>query len=301
MSYDLYFTVKQSPPAAEDFENYFENRGKYEVSEAQAFYQNEDTGVYFTFDYGETGQADDEEADSLSFNMNYFRPHYFGLEAAPEVMAFIEAFDLDVIDPQGDETTNGAFSLDDFLNSWNAGNRFAYRAILSSADGEELFVAPTEEYVYPAEELEKIWQWNFGREDLQRQVGETRFVPKIMFLKNGEHPASAVVWPDACPIYLPKTDLLILVRHDLASQPLSADDHPELTIVKWQRLAPLLNAFPQGEDPLTFYKLEYDEPPAELREFVKSQPLVPLKEGMAINNSNVHDAETVEEAMGADI
>ena len=30
----------------------------------------------------------------VSFNLNYFRPHVFSLEAEPELAAFVESFDL---------------------------------------------------------------------------------------------------------------------------------------------------------------------------------------------------------------
>ena len=55
---------------------YFENRDRYEVANGQAWYSNDDTGVYFVFEW-------DDSADGQggpSFNLNYYRPHIFGLE-----------------------------------------------------------------------------------------------------------------------------------------------------------------------------------------------------------------------------
>jgi hypothetical protein len=123
MSYDLYFTNPRI--SKEEFLTYFRGRPNYELSDLQAVYQNEDTGVYFIFDYEESG------TDSVaSFNLNYYRPHVFGLEAADELSAFIDSFGFAIHDSQIEGMADGAFSKEGFLKGWNAGNEFgaAWRA-----------------------------------------------------------------------------------------------------------------------------------------------------------------------------
>src|SRR5262245_20463321 len=108
MSYDLYFLSRSVGRglSRDEFAGYFSDRNKYQVSESQALYSNEDTGVYFTFDYAEPGEDSESQAEGdppmlpVTFNMNYFRPHIFGLEAEPEVAAFVSNFNLTVSDPQ---------------------------------------------------------------------------------------------------------------------------------------------------------------------------------------------------------
>jgi hypothetical protein len=51
MSYDLFFTEPEI--SLQQFETYFANRNLYKVENAQAWYENEDTGVYFCFDYSD--------------------------------------------------------------------------------------------------------------------------------------------------------------------------------------------------------------------------------------------------------
>ena len=139
MSYDLFLKSNAAALDADGFEAYFDTRPNYTVNNGQAFYENEDTGVYFSFDYAS------DEAETVAFNLNYFRPHFFGLEAAPEVAAFISAFNLNIHDPQTDGMGDGPFSVEGFLRGWNAGNRFGYRAVLSQDERPETQVYPTVE------------------------------------------------------------------------------------------------------------------------------------------------------------
>ncbi|MDD5260259.1 MAG: hypothetical protein PHD76_00260 [Methylacidiphilales bacterium] len=129
MSYDLYFT---SPKISrEEFTSYFRSRSSYEVSDQQALYQNQDTGVYFSFDYTESEPVDEGAIkSSAAFNLNFYRPHFFALEAVDEVTAFVEHFKFLIHDPQNDGMENGPYSPEVFLKGWNHGNEFGYAAVL---------------------------------------------------------------------------------------------------------------------------------------------------------------------------
>ncbi|MBN2433604.1 MAG: hypothetical protein JXQ27_19220 [Acidobacteria bacterium] len=52
MSYDLFFLTRQDGPTDSSLLAYFSNRPRDQVGENQAFYSNEDTGVYFSWDVG---------------------------------------------------------------------------------------------------------------------------------------------------------------------------------------------------------------------------------------------------------
>ena len=123
MSYDLYLEPRSAQKVnAEVFEKYFGGRRHYQMGEGQAIYQNEDTGVYFIFDAPAEGV--------VAFNLNFFRPHVFGLEAAVELEEFCRAFEAVVHDAQGEMEDEAPFSREAFLQRWNAGNLFGYRALL---------------------------------------------------------------------------------------------------------------------------------------------------------------------------
>jgi len=226
VSYDLRFLVRmdQEPPTADRLREYFRSRRWYEDQGGQLWYANEDTGVYFSFDVGPVDDmAPDPEAPPepvddgltptcLSFNLNYFRPHAFGLEAAVELAAVAERFSLLVDDPQIRGMGRGAFTNAGFLGGWNAGNLAAHRALLSGAhDGH----SPVAYHSLPAATLERVWRWNYDRLGLQDALGSV-FVPRISFLQGGAGLHTFVIWRDAMPLALPDVDVLVLVRDELA-------------------------------------------------------------------------------------
>lgn len=293
MSYDLFFRAA-APLSREQFLAYFSERPRYAIDGGQAFYENEDTGVYFYFDF--TGPDDDEEesvddevesGDAVAFNLNYFRPHFFGLEAAVEVAAFVERFGLGVNDPQMEGMGEGPFSTEGFLRGWNAGNRFAYRAILSQGDYPDLQVCATET-------LERAWRWNFVRESLQDEVGDDCFVPKQIFMKDGDRAVTAVIWPDAIPMLMPPADLVFILRDELAVGPKT--DDPEIAVVPWREVSPQLSAFPfeAGDNP--HFRLLYDFPPEEFVDFFRAQPESAQGDHVGLANDEVHNEENVAQA-----
>jgi len=91
MSYDLTFFSKsiENIPSTNEIMSYFSNRKNYSINNNEAFYSNEDTGVYFSFSIGDTEPEDSESIEfykensmhqtGLSFNINYYRPHPFAL------------------------------------------------------------------------------------------------------------------------------------------------------------------------------------------------------------------------------
>jgi len=288
MRYNLFFNTNGRNPTADDFAEYFGGRNHYTLNDSQAWYENRDTGVYFSFELDDDDSDDDEEAiDSWSsFNINLFRPHFFGLEALPELEAFVGAFDAMIHDPQVDGMGTGEFSADGFIRGWNHSNHFAYRAMLTSGDADDPIV-------YPTQTLESIWRWNFGRDEFQNDVGESVYVPRIMFMKSGRRPNSAVVWPDAIPIYLPQADIVILLRNELSGQP-DDEDYQELCVVGWDQLAHLLHGFTNDHRSLPYTRLDFDASPDNIVDFVRTQPIAdPQPEGMA--SDQILDEELVNE------
>jgi hypothetical protein len=248
VSYDLRFLVAadQNPPEPQALREYFRSRRWYEDQGDQLWYADEDTGVYFSFDVG----ADDDEPGPeepaasggdgltptcLSFNLNYFRPHVFGLEAEQELAAVTSRFSLLVDDPQVRGMGRGAFRSAGFLAGWDAGNLAAHRALLSSAhDGH----VPLAHHSLPAATLERAWRWNYDRQGLQDTLGGV-FVPKISFVQQGGAARTFAVWGDAIPVALPDVDLLVLVRDELAPRRLFRKAR-DLCLVAASEAEPLL-------------------------------------------------------------
>ena len=185
----------------------------------------------------------------------------------------------------------GPFSIEGFLRGWNVGNRFGYRAMLSRNDRSEV-------NVYPTDGLERVWRWNFNRAAIQNIVGDTLFVPRFMFMKGEKTARTAIVWPDACPIYMPKADLVIVMRDELSTTP-TADDPREVTVVEWAKVESIINDFPYDEKQGHF-RLEYDHAPSLVSEFVQSLPLVPHDRDMGLACDSILNAELVAEALKAE-
>ncbi len=266
MSYDLFFRSR-SPDRSishSQFVEYFRGRDRFQVKKAQAFYSNECTGNYFLFEYSESGSEDDGLLP-ITFNLNYFRPHVFGLEAEPELHAFVDEFDLLVSDPQNEGMGNGEYSGESFLSGWNAGNDFSHNAILSQHGAEAV------RFSLPGDVIERCWTWNKERDSRQAEVGQEFFVPRIFFLEHEGEARSAVIWGDAIPIAIPEIDVIVMARHELAPRGLlwRKKDH---SLVPYSEVAALLAGFPEVTDPIPHQLLRYTDPPKQLVDFFRGLP-----------------------------
>lgn len=209
MSYDLYFRPTK-PLDLVAVRAFFEERG-YKVSETQAFFENEATGVYFGFDFNP--EKPEGSGASVAFNINYYRPHVFGLEAASELTSFIEAFGLEIEDPQMHGMGNGPYSADGFLRGWNAGNEVAH-GVIASNEGVERPLA------LPAARNAGVWRWNYARDtivdELELNLGDVPpcFVPTVMMVvpEGTNDVKTIVVWDVHMAIAIPDVDLV--VTHD---------------------------------------------------------------------------------------
>ena len=292
MSYDLFFRQPQATPfSRERFNEYFENRANYKVTKDQAWYGNEDSGVYFLFEY-QSNSPDSPQEDGVQapvmFNLNYYRPHIFGLEAEPEVAAFVGHFSLLVEDTQLDGMGSGEYSREGFLRGWNHGNDFGYHAILT---GEN---APSEVHTLPTRAIEGYWHWNIARNAFQRELGDGVFVPRIMFktTSGSSQVMSFATWTDAIPIMLPKVDMIAAPRMELAPTHWFRKKQ-DMVLFRWGDIEPVLKEFPLEERSLAYYRLDYRTAPSSvIRLFKTARPTSEKRTGLAVDS--ILNAELVE-------
>ncbi|EJL81215.1 hypothetical protein PMI16_04821 [Herbaspirillum sp. CF444] len=209
MSYDLFFNFPQAAQRSA-VDEYFTRRQLYKIDSA-VVYENPDTGVYFVLEF-RNEEGDPNRVVGASLNLNYFRPHIFGLEAEPEIRAFVERFDLAIDDPQMHGMAQGPYTSAGFYSGWNAGNAFGYRAITAENKGPFLS--------YPEKKAEAVWSWNKQKRALQTRIGESMFVPTVMFATIDGRVQSIVVWGDGIPTLMPLTDVVLVVRDKFAPKPL---------------------------------------------------------------------------------
>jgi hypothetical protein len=119
--------------------------------------------------------------------------------------------------------------------------------------------------------LHRAWRWNSQRAQLQASVGESKFVPLIIFASVGGEMATTAVWVDGIPAVLPQVDHLCISRGELAPRKFFQKD-PDITFVSWDTAASvLLQHGSQSQDGTIV--LNYDTPPAEIVKFIKSRPV----------------------------
>ena len=264
MSYDLFFKPRSGIINPDRFVQYFESRPGFKVNIPQAWYQNDDTGVYFVFELRSDTGEDDAGAYPVSLNINYFRPSYFVLEAEPEVTKFVQEFDLMVSDPQWHGMGEGEYNADLLVSGWNHGNDFGYSAVLGDPNNRK------DIYSLPSQTLAEVWRWNHGRQKLQQFIGESKYLPRVMFVLLDGDVVTAAVWPDGIPIVVPPVDYLIVPRKELAPKRFfrRVEDR---TLVTWKSVLPVFERHSKKRYG-TAIALDYEKPPSDVIQFVESLP-----------------------------
>ncbi|RTL34230.1 MAG: hypothetical protein EKK53_26880 [Burkholderiales bacterium] len=294
MSYDLYFKPRTGSLTAERLDAYFRGRPNYQCEGSQAWYRNEDTGVYFVFEFQADPPPDEDHPEAsrhcpVALNINCLRPSYFILEAEMEVTAFVAHFDLLVSDPQLGGMGDGEYRADKLVSGWHRGNEFGYGAIL----GEEKNRAGVSHL--PTDQLHQAWRWNLSRAERQARVGASKFVPRIMFVNLGGTTRTAAVWPDGIPVVVPAVDYLCVPRKELAPTRFFRKKE-DTTFVAWEQALPVLLRHGTRTDDGAI-SLNYLEPPSEVVRFVQSFP-AESRSVAGVSADQVLDREMYERSLG---
>src|SRR5262249_55072286 len=147
---------------------------------------------------------------------------------------------------------------------WNHGNEFGYESILRDPANRKNLIS------LPTNDLMSAWAWNHARNQLQDELGESKFVPLTIFLLIDGRPATAAVWPDGIPIAVPLVNYFIVVRKELAPKRFFQRVEDQ-TLVSQERVLPIFRRFgtPRSDGTLV---LNYLDPPPEIRAFVEALP-----------------------------
>jgi hypothetical protein len=289
LSYDLYFRPGAGTVDEADVLDYFRARPNYSIENDQIMYANEDTGVYFTFDLG-GDEADPEEIQcAAALNVNFYRPSYFIREAELETTAFVRRFGWTVFDPQTHGMGEGEYSADKLISGYNAGNEFAYSAIL-----QEMPALHENSLTLPTNTLTRIWQWNHGRQKLQEDVGEVKFVPRIIFVLLDGKLSTIAVWTDVMSAELPMVDHFLVVRDELAPRRFLKKTADKIYLA-WNDVIEILERH-GARRPDGAISLEYGLPPKEMIDLITS--LKPEERQVSlVAVDQVLDRELVEKAL----
>ena len=284
MSYDLYLRKRDGRFDEAAVLDWFRGRPLYQVESRQAIYSSADTGVYSVFDLR---SSSDEDYD-VHFYLNYFRPSYFVLEAEPEVTALVRTFDFIVTDPQINGMGEDHYDGQGLIASWTRSLEVTLPGFLRDpATRQNLHTLPTTR-------LAEIWRWNHGRRALQEEIGDHFFVPRILFLRIDGQTQTAIVWGDGIPMLLPKVDLIVVHRQQLAPWRLFGR-RPNQALMSWADMTALVEpcTTPHASGALL---LTYDQPPKPLADRLRSLPTLTVKPGVLAADA-VLDREMVERAL----
>ena len=214
MSYDLNFYKRKTDSISKtDIEQYLNSLPNVtNENGTQWFYQNEETGVYCSFEYYEFEDNDDEveeeyfeefEDTNFAFNINFIRPQFFGKECFPIVEEFVDKLNLYILNPQ-DEAEPTKFEKGVLEKEWAESNiRF------SKSNFDEFGLSYLEQ-----EKSNYSWEFCFRRNQLQSLLGDEYFVPGIFYVKkkNSDEVFTLSVWPEHIPSVLPKVDYILIQK-----------------------------------------------------------------------------------------
>jgi len=216
MSFDLYFYKKKGSTVTEKAIARFLaiHSGLDTDNVTEWLFENKATQVYFMFNLNEEKNDPDdielyecfEDYDNtrFSFNLNFLRPSFFGLEAFQFIDRLIAEFDLFVLNPQGSHEGPYKATKEDLFSSWNQTN------LVASANR---FNPLTCGYL-PEDQSNEIWEYNSRVSDTQEQLGEAYFVPRIFFMKTKKdnQVVTLTTWTQHIPCIIPPTDYVLLIR-----------------------------------------------------------------------------------------
>ncbi|MGN6671303.1 MAG: hypothetical protein ACTHJ4_07185 [Candidatus Nucleicultricaceae bacterium] len=230
--------------------NYFTSRSNYKISEAQAWYENEATGVYFSFNVG-------DEYD-LEFNINFCRPHYFGLEAAKELSEFFINFPSTIIDPQAENTTE-KFDEQSFLNNWLNHNTFACRAAKPQLCLSKYKPLSTSL-------LDQFWKWNYSIDNLVYTTLSNLdvYISPLHLYQESNLIKPLSFWPDGISIVLPR-DIDIIISKKKIFRKTS-----KYSIIKYSSISKVLEKYQHPKSNENYIILYYDNMPKDIGKIFSS-------------------------------
>jgi hypothetical protein len=220
MSFDLFFCwLKNERMNFDDVSVWAKGIDCFTRNDAQLWYSNPKTGVYFSFDFAAEAPESPDDAplmptghfdSGLSFNLNYNRPRYFAFEAMPIVAQLASRFDLSVVDPQatGDEPElMRVVDSEALVRSWLNHNERATLTLIQDADFSSPIRMSAADSVY-------LWRYSKAKEDLERACGEEIFVPSLVPVRRqrSTHVGTAFTYTQGIPLIVPDSEWVILVR-----------------------------------------------------------------------------------------
>ncbi len=213
MSYDLFFYVRESNELTKDdivkFLN--ENLGTMNEENSQWFVEHEEAETYYSIDYCEPSEKDLSQYEgyrntNFSFNLNYFRPNYFGQEAFLFIDKFLDKLDLYVFNPQGSDSNEEIYkpANSELYQNWSSIN--ARNCSYFFKEYDLLYV--------PIDKSNYIYNYRKIRHELWRELGtDSYYVSKFYIVTSPDRQViSLALLPMKTAVLVPKADFYRVTR-----------------------------------------------------------------------------------------
>jgi hypothetical protein len=276
MSYDLEFYFEPPIPRQRIVE-YLAARKHFKIENDKVLYARSDTGVYFFMKLRSSRNLLLQRTIvSADFEINYYRPSYFGIEVENELSAFVAAFKPRIHDPQMRGMGEGSYSREGFLSGWNFGNVFAVHSIMSRDPADDV---PS----MPADQMRAVWEWNYQSSALKWRRPSS-FVPEIMFFRIKGRLSRVAIWPTGMQILLPKVDYVLVGR-------LVAGEK-RFGLAPWSEVLDVLQraGLDTSKDPLD---IAYLERPPPIANWVLNIPLIDVDALERLRPDQILDDELI--------
>ncbi len=216
MSFDIYFSPNSSDGNLniDAIRTWFSNRPNYTLEDDNlAGYVNEETGVYFCFEFQDQLDEEDDPLCSVngkqvSFSINFLRPLFFGHEANIELKYFTEKFGLNVLNLQKEEETYQPYDEEKFIASWTKSSAGAFKSI--QTQHPEL-----DKIGISGAKLLNLWHWNYHRNVREENLKEDIFIPLIYLFGFGKEVYTGIVWTDGIATLIPTCEGICTYREEL--------------------------------------------------------------------------------------
>jgi hypothetical protein len=256
---------------------HFAARRHFSVKKHNILYKNPDTGVYFFMSLRcARSVLLRSKVVSAEFDINYFRPSLFGIEAEREMSAFMAAFQPRIEDPQMHGMGERPYSSEGFLSGWNFGNAFSVHNALSSKPDRNM---PS----MPADQLRTAWEWNYHLAECNWR-NPNLFVPMIMFFHIEGRPSRVVIWPEGIAALLPRADYVLVGR--------VVSGEARFGLARWSEVLEVVRraGLDATQDPL---KPAYLVTPSPIADWVANIPLIDLEALERLSADRILDGELI--------
>ncbi len=274
MGYDLYLKPIEGTLDLQKLHDFFASRLNYKYEDTTFWYNNGNTGVYFSIYFQEnleTSEVSDEIAASypLYFTMNYLRPSFFAYEAQIELSALVDHFSLCVFDPQSQGMGEGSYDAEKFLLGFHHGNQVSYQTMKEVQKHEDQGIQIN---VMPQKTLNEMWGWNKNRVVYQEHLGKSYYVPPVWPMLIDGMLVTTTIWPDALPSFLPETDFIIISKKTDQTNPDDYGDMQRISVEPWGVIFPHIESYSEKIQTDGYLINKYETPPEELKNFIRSLP-----------------------------